>query len=134
MTNKEAIIKSMEKVKVSGGEAFPIAFPEFMINMALLILADCDMLLSMDFPDVTIAGEKFDGKAKPKSTFIDNMRVLNGSDLMRHQNLFNQLHGFLEWFLEQQAESEEGVIWNMTDVLFTAWNEFARGVYNDRND
>lgn len=131
MTNKEAIIKSMEKVKIGEYETFPIAFTEFCIDMALLISADCDMLLAMDFPTTIIAGEKFDGKAKQNSTFIDIMRVLRGTDLMRHSSLFNQLHHFLDWFLEQEAKDEEGIIWYMTDVLFTAWNEFARGNTND---
>lgn len=105
----------------------PMAFTELTENMARLLVWVCADLLSRDVPSYKLSGgERRSGKAKAAPSPQDIADVLSGVDLGRHMHLFRQLHGFYDWWLDQEARTEDPEnFWMDMTVIAEAWNEYA---------
>lgn len=139
MTNKEAFIKSLDKIKADEirdeetGEVlekkcefFPITFQYFLKSMTAVLVGCLEQMLKADYPDMTIGENKVSGKAPKEITAAHYMQVLIGDDLMRGMSLTLQLQGFLEWWLEQEADMENiEKMWYDYDSLAEKWNQYA---------
>ena len=141
MTNREALnhgierfhcdeIKDEETGEVIMEEhwSLPITGTVFLKNMAALLVGVTDMLLAMDFPTARIGIDVVGGgKAKVTLYAPDYINVLIGNDMLRGTSLTMQLNGFLNWWLEQEAETEDVEhLWCDFDTLAEKWNEYAR--------
>lgn len=139
MTNKEALAQALEpfeteeirdadtgEVLTPARKMLPLTLPWFIKHMAALLVYCAEMSLATDFPDMTIDGQKTSGKSVERPSFVDYFRVLHGDDLMRAIPLNLQLQGFLEWWLEQEAKTDNlGDNWCDFETIAENWNEYA---------
>ena len=127
MKIKDCIKNGCETFTSGKITALPITLAEFMRNMAILLVIDADQRLHLDYPDITIAGEKRSGKAIEETTIPDILHVLKGDDLMRSTSQFTQFHGFIKWYLEQEADEneEDEKMWWFVESIAEKWNEYA---------
>lgn len=124
-TIKECICDSMEKTEDG---CLPICLSYFIRNMAALLVMDSDFRFFEDYPDVTMNGITFGGKAKDNPSIFDVIHVLMGDDLIRGHLQFMQLQGFMIWFLEQNepSENDDLIMWYNLEFISEKWNEYVR--------
>jgi hypothetical protein len=151
MTIKEAIIGSLSKVKCEElrdektGEiiekehdVFPMCFPFMLTSIASILVYLADQALKIDYPNVTVGGSKESGKAPKNITVMDYINVLTGGDFvsfMRGVNMRLQLEGFVQWWIEQDADNDDPEkLWYMHDSIAEMWNEYANIRRTAQND
>lgn len=131
MTYREAIKKSLDKVKLSeeegGGEMLPIVAHMLVMNMSALLVHCADNLLKVDYPTANI--DLGGGKAKKNVTSTDIINALNHNDLMRSITIGTQLNDFLTWILDQDVNTdfdfENDSVWYDFVSIAKKWNEYA---------
>lgn len=131
MTYREAIKKSLDKVKLSeeegGIEMLPIVAHLLVMNMSALLVYCADELLKVNYSTANI--DLGGGKAKENVKSTDIINVLNQNDLMRSITLGTQVNGFLTWILDQKVNTdfdfENDSVWYDFVSIGKKWNEYA---------
>lgn len=131
MTYREAIKKSLDKVKLNGEEGgmemLPIIAHQLIMNMSALLVYCAGELLKVNYPTANI--DLGGGKAKKNVTSTDIINVLNHSDFMRSIALGTQVNGFLTWILDQEVNTdfdfENDSVWYDFASIGKKWNEYA---------
>ena len=117
MRAKELLKESLEQQDSEGIKIRSIAFEHFLISMADILVLDS---LSR------IKGEPVDLKDIESNTFTikDVHTILCHADVLLGTTQALQLRRFVDWFLEQDINIDDGCLWYSLDYLVEKWNEF----------
>lgn len=118
MKAKELLKESLEQQDCEGIKMRSIVFEHFLISMADILVMDS---LSR------IKGEPVDLKDIESNTFTvkDVHMVLCHADMSLGIAQALQLRRFVDWFLKQDINIDDGCLWYDLDYLVKKWNEFA---------
>ena len=118
MKAKELLKESLEQQDCEGIKMRSIAFEHFLISMADILVMDSLW---------RIKGEPVGLKDFESNTFTvkDVHAILCHEDILLGLQQAHQLRGFIDWFLEQDINVDDGRLWYDLDYLAKKWNEFA---------
>lgn len=119
-----AKIKDKLEYSIKNIDKQSIVFPQFVMSIGVITVNLSSELLNGNGPGL------FGQNTKKEITPLNMMRVLIGTDdfFLKHATAFCQIHGFLKWFLEQEAPEEENedydCMWYDVEFVGTKWNEW----------
>ena len=133
MTIREALIKSIKETRKGAGGTGHGTFAEFTVDLSAVYMVTVAQVMAQDMPELEILGGKTGGKGIPfeEVTCKDAIRVFSGHDVFRFTSVFQQVRGFLEWYLDQNVPEglyhKNGfpVMWTEGKYIEEMWNRYA---------